>query len=180
MILSIWLTHLLPIFLEVAIRQDQRPTRLPTQQPQRSIWCTYWKDLDLGILINHLFNVLIFRGVTIHKRYVPSYVQEICLPDLFLFANTHKEFSVFYSSRRVTMVLLLLTMVCVLGLYIIPIHMTCWSQECSSVLPLKYRLRIWFLSCSMSSGFCCCICCANCCPLCWTVLSELSKWKQHL
>lgn len=129
MILSIWLTHLLPIILEVAIRQDQCPTKLPTQQPWRSIWCTYWNDLDLGILINHLFSVLIFRGVTIHKRYVPSYVQEICLPDLFLFANTHKEFSVFYSSRRVTMVLLLLTMVCVLGLYIIPIHMTCWVRN---------------------------------------------------
>lgn len=98
-------------------------------------------DLYLGILINHLFGVLIFRGVTIHKRYVPSYVQQICLTDLFLFANTHKEFSVFYSSRRVTMVLLLLTMVCILGLYTIPIHTPPLSQECSSVLPLKDLLR---------------------------------------
>lgn len=39
------------------------------------------------------------------------------------------------------------------------------NQECSSVLLLKVLLRMWFLSCSMSSGFCCCICCANCCPL---------------
>lgn len=39
------------------------------------------------------------------------------------------------------------------------------SQECSSVLLLNDLLRMWFLSCSMSSGFCCCICWANCCPL---------------
>lgn len=39
------------------------------------------------------------------------------------------------------------------------------DHECSSALPLKERLRMWFLNCSISSGFCCWICCANCCPL---------------
>lgn len=36
---------------------------------------------------------------------------------------------------------------------------------CSSFPALGVRLRIWLLSCSMSSGFCCCICWANCWPL---------------
>lgn len=41
-----------------------------------------------------------------------------------------------------------------------------WADhDCSSALPLKERLRMWFLNCSISSGFCCWICCANCCPL---------------
>lgn len=35
---------------------------------------------------------------------------------------------------------------------------------CSSLLALGVRLRIWLRSCSMSSGFCCCICWANCWP----------------
>lgn len=35
---------------------------------------------------------------------------------------------------------------------------SCWS----SLLALGVRLRIWLLSCSINSGFCCCICCANC------------------
>lgn len=42
---------------------------------------------------------------------------------------------------------------------------TLGNHECSSALPLKERLRMWFLNCSISSGFCCWICCANCCPL---------------
>lgn len=41
-----------------------------------------------------------------------------------------------------------------------------WAdQECSSGLPLNDWLRMWFLSCSISSGFCCWICWANCWPL---------------
>lgn len=58
-----------------------------------------------------------------------------------------------------------------------------WADhECSSALPLKERLRMWFLNCSISSGFCCWICCANCCPLtkryeiilftCWTAFYQ--------
>lgn len=38
-------------------------------------------------------------------------------------------------------------------------------QGCSSLLALGGRLRIWVLSISINSGFCCCICWANCWPL---------------
>lgn len=40
------------------------------------------------------------------------------------------------------------------------------AHSCCSSLALGVRLRISLRSCSMNSGFCCCICCANCWPLC--------------
>lgn len=63
---------------------------------------------------------------------------------------------------------------------------TCMDHECSSALPLKERLLMWFLSCSISSGFCCWICWANCCPLnkraedllTWCFLTNVEK-RRH-
>lgn len=46
-----------------------------------------------------------------------------------------------------------------------PCGLTCGHSCWSSLLALGVRLRIWLLSCSINSGFCCCICCANCWPL---------------
>lgn len=56
------------------------------------------------------------------------------------------------------------------------------DHECSSALPLKERLLMWFLNCSISSGFCCWICCANCCPLKErdAIALFLSFWEMHL
>lgn len=61
--------------------------------------------------------------------------------------------------------------------FLFSFKITTWSDhECSSALPLNERLRMWFLNCSISSGFCCWICCANCCPLSKSVTVLFTYW----
>lgn len=124
-------------------------------------------NLYAEIFISHLFYLLCINLQRIHYTFMIC--SNLCAMDLFnrfiIVYRTHTRFfkqnsynGVFATNYNIS--------------FEFYKHMPSLSQECSSVLPLKDLLRTWFLSCSISSGFCCCICCANCCPLCWTVLHK--------